>query len=65
MLCTFPVGLQLYSVRSDAAANFYGTLKKVKAMGYDGVEFAGLFGHSHAEIADTAGGICCGHKRAP
>lgn len=57
MLCTFPVGLQLYSVRSDAAANFYGTLKKVKAMGYDGVEFAGLFGHSPAEIAEMCADI--------
>ena len=57
MLCTFPVGLQLYSVRSDAATNFYGTLKKVKAMGYDGVEFAGLFGHSPAEIAEMCADV--------
>ena len=46
----FPVALQLYSVRDDMAADFEGTLKKVKAMGYDGVEFAGLFGHSAAEV---------------
>lgn len=46
----FPIALQLYSVRDDMAADFEGTLRKVKAMGYDGVEFAGLFGRSAAEI---------------
>ena len=46
----FPVALQLYSVRNDMAADFEGTLRKVKALGYDGVEFAGLFDHSAAEI---------------
>ena len=30
--------------------DFEGTLKKVKAMGYDGVEFAGLYGKSGAEV---------------
>jgi len=46
----FPIALQLYSVRDDLAADFYGTLKAVKALGYDGVEFAGLFGHSPEEV---------------
>ena len=46
----FPIALQLYSVRDDIAADFEGTLKKVKAMGYDGVEFAGLYGKSAAEV---------------
>ena len=46
----FPIALQLYSVRDDMAADFEGTLKKVKALGYDGVEFAGLFGKSAAEV---------------
>ena len=46
----FPVALQLFSVRDDMAADFEGTLKKVKALGYDGVEFAGLFGHDAASI---------------
>lgn len=46
----FPIALQLYSVRDDMAADFEGTLKKVKALGYDGVEFAGIFGKSAAEI---------------
>lgn len=46
----FPIALQLYSVRDDIAADFEGTLKKVKSMGYDGVEFAGLYGKSAAEV---------------
>ncbi len=46
----FPIGLQLYSVRDDMEADFEGTLKKVKEMGYDFVEFAGLYGKTAAEI---------------
>ncbi len=42
--------VQLYSVRDDMAADFAGTLKKVGAMGYEGVEFAGLYGHSAEEV---------------
>ena len=49
---SFPVAIQLYSVRQDAAANLYATLKKVKALGYDGVEFAGLHNHTPEEIRD-------------
>jgi len=44
------IGLQLYSVRDDMAADFEGTLKAVAEMGYEGVEFAGLYGHSIAEV---------------
>ena len=46
----FPLALQVYSVRDDMEADFFGTLKKVKAMGYDGVEFAGLYGHTPKEV---------------
>lgn len=48
----FPIALQLYSVRDAMAADFEGTLKKVKAMGYDGCEFAGLYGHPAAEVKE-------------
>lgn len=48
----FSIGLQLYTVRDDMEADFKGTLKKVKAMGYDGVEFAGLFGKTAAEVKE-------------
>lgn len=46
----FPIALQLYTVRDELKADFEGTLKKVKALGYDGVEFAGLFGKSADEV---------------
>ncbi|MBQ8356992.1 MAG: sugar phosphate isomerase/epimerase [Clostridia bacterium] len=44
------VAVQVYSVRDDAKADLRGTLEKIKKMGYDGVEFAGLYGNSPAEI---------------
>ena len=47
---SLPIALQFYTVRDDAAADFYGTLKKVKEMGYEGVEFAGLHGADPAEV---------------
>ncbi len=46
----FKVAVQLYSVRGDVAADLRGTLEKVKTMGYDGVEFAGIGKYSAAEI---------------
>jgi sugar phosphate isomerase/epimerase len=45
-----PVAIQVYSVRDDAAADLRGTLQKIKDMGYDGVEFAGLYGNSPEDI---------------
>ncbi len=47
-----PIALQLYSVRDELLADFEGTLQKVKDMGYDGVEFAGLKGKSYAEVKE-------------
>lgn len=46
----FPIALQLYSVRANMAEDFEGTLKKVKEMGYDGVEFAGLYDTSATDV---------------
>mgnify|MGYP003295104078 CR=1 FL=1 len=45
-----PVAIQVYSVRDDAAADLRGTLEKIKEMGYDGVELAGLFGHCPKKV---------------
>ena len=45
-----PIALQLYSVRNEMEKDFKGTLLKVKELGYDGVEFAGLFGHDAATV---------------
>lgn len=46
----FPVAVQVYSVRGDAEADFRGTLEKIKKMGYDGVEFAGLYGYAAEDV---------------
>ena len=45
-----PIAVQLYSVRTEANADLRGTLTKIKEMGYDGVEFAGLYGYTPADI---------------
>ena len=58
-----PLGLQLYSVRKDCAKDLPGVLKAVAAMGYDGVEFAGYYGRTAAELRkllDDNGLVCCG-----
>lgn len=36
-----PVALQMYTLRDDAAKDFAGTIRRVAAMGYAGVELAG------------------------
>ena len=45
-----PVAVQVYSVREDAKADLRGTLEKIKEMGYDGVEFAGLYGNTPEDV---------------
>ena len=45
-----PIALQLYTVRGDMEQDFKGTLQKVKALGFDGVEFAGLFNNAPADV---------------
>ena len=49
---SFPVAIQMYTVRDDAAKDMYATLKELKKMGYDGVEFAGLHGNSPEAVRD-------------
>ncbi|MDF2926437.1 MAG: Xylose isomerase domain protein barrel [Paenibacillaceae bacterium] len=44
------IGLQLYTVRDELAGDFAGTLRKVAAMGYEGVEFAGYGGMAAQEL---------------
>ena len=64
-----PVALQLYTVRDDAAKDFIGTLKRVAAMGYAGVELAGTGGLSAHEMKTVLGDLglrCVGsHIRLP
>lgn len=45
-----PVGLQLYTLRTETATDFLGTLRRVAALGYQGVEFAGYGGLPAADV---------------
>src|SRR4030042_5562980 len=58
-----PLGLQLYSVRTDCQKDLPGTIKTVAEMGYQGVEFAGYYDYSAKDIRkllDDNGLKCCG-----
>jgi sugar phosphate isomerase/epimerase len=46
------IGIQLYSVRDMMKADLPGTLRKVAAVGYKEVEFAGYFGRTPAQIKE-------------
>jgi len=47
----FPIAIQLYSVRDELEKDFAGTLRKIKAFGYEGVEFAGLYGNQPSDVS--------------
>ena len=64
----FKIGLQLYSVRDKMAEDMEATLKAVKEMGYDYVEFAGYFGKTAEEVRkllDDIGLECISVHQAP
>ncbi|MBO6128667.1 MAG: sugar phosphate isomerase/epimerase [Pseudobutyrivibrio sp.] len=47
MIKKFPVGIQVYGLRDlleNTPENFKSVMTEIKKMGYDGVEFAGLYG---------------------
>lgn len=46
------IALQLWSIQEMMQKDFFGTLKQVKDMGYDGVEFAGYGGVQAKELAE-------------
>jgi len=50
MSVSFPVNLQLYTLRDELAADLEGTLAAVGTIGYAGVELAGLHGRTAAEF---------------
>lgn len=54
---SLPVAVQVYSVRDSAEANLADTLRKIKEMGYAGVEFAGLYGLSPEYVKGLCDGI--------
>jgi sugar phosphate isomerase/epimerase len=58
-----PVALQLWSVREDLQRDFAATCRTIRAIGFDGVEFAGLAGVDAARartILDDAGLVAAG-----
>lgn len=53
---TLPIGIQVYGLRDlleNTPENFKNVMKKVKELGYDGVELAGLYGHTPEYIKET------------
>ena len=58
-----PVGLQLWSVRTECARDFAGAIAAVAKMGYEGVEFAGYYENKAQDVRkmlDDNGLRCCG-----
>lgn len=58
-----PIGLQLYSVRHLCEKDLPGVLESVAEMGYEGVEFAGYYNRTAAQLRkllDDNGLKCCG-----
>ncbi len=49
-MARIPIALQLYSVREDCAKDFAGTVRAVAEMGYEGVDFAGYYDWSAADL---------------
>jgi sugar phosphate isomerase/epimerase len=64
-MAEIPIALQMFTLRNEAAADFIGTLRKVAAMGFAGVEFAGHGGLSPTQlrklIADIGIKVCGSH----
>ncbi|MBP5233647.1 MAG: sugar phosphate isomerase/epimerase [Planctomycetes bacterium] len=51
------ISLQLWSLNQECAKDFFGTLRQVSEMGYEGVEFAGFHGKGAAEVRKTVEGL--------
>lgn len=49
-----PIALQTYTLRDAMDADFCGTLQFIADTGYKGIETAGLYGRSPAEVAKAA-----------
>ncbi|MBN2591962.1 MAG: sugar phosphate isomerase/epimerase [Sedimentisphaerales bacterium] len=58
-----PLGVQLYSVRTECQKDLPGTIEAVADIGYQGVEFAGYYDYSAKDLRkllDDNGLKCCG-----
>ena len=55
--------VELFSVRDELRKDLWGTLRKIKSMGYEGVEFFWQFTRTAQELKaalDDTGLVCCG-----
>jgi len=52
-----PLGIQLWTVKEEAAKDLEGTMKKLYAIGFRQIEFAGFYGKTAAEIGALMKGI--------
>src|SRR3954447_12996981 len=52
-----PVAVQMFTLREESAKDFAGTLKKVAALGFDGVELAGFHGLTASEVKGLLDGL--------
>lgn len=56
-MLSLPIALQVYSVREAAESDFAATMQKIKDMGYQGVELAGLYGLPAEVVHETLNDI--------
>ncbi|MHB0938103.1 MAG: sugar phosphate isomerase/epimerase family protein [Armatimonadota bacterium] len=63
------IAVQLYSLRERAEKDYFGVLKDVADMGYAGVETAGLYGNTPADVKkvvdDLGLAVCSAHAGLP
>lgn len=62
-MARIPIAVQLFSVRHECEKDLPSTLAAIKAMGYEGVEFAGWYGYDAAalkKLLDDNGLLCAG-----
>ena len=52
-----PISIQLYTLRDQAKTDFIGVIKRLAAIGYIGVEPAGLHGHKPEDIRKVLDGL--------
>ena len=52
-----PLGIQLWTVKDEAAKDLEGTMRKLYEIGFREIEFAGFYGKTAAEIGALMKGI--------
>ena len=52
-----PLGIQLWTVKSEAQKDLEGTMKQLYALGFREIEFAGYYGKTAADLGKLMKGI--------